>query len=131
MVGDVVKGMNDWFEDMNSFHPPLLFLHHQGLPTKPRSPLSLQASQTSLGTNSPSRYLLFSSCRIKKLFLTVYFSLYREVVIPGVAIIDLGKMERAPTFGMVTAVIINAMHYGGRGIAMIIERDRLGRMLGR
>lgn len=67
----------------------------------------------------------------KKLFLTVYFSLYREIVIPGVAIIDLGKMERAPTFGLVTAVIINAMHYGGRGIAMIIERDRLGRMLGR
>lgn len=97
----------------------------------PGAPLSLQASQTSLGTNSLSRYLLSPSCRIKKLFLTVYFSLYREVVIPGVAIIDLGKMERAPTFGLVTAVIINAMHYGGRGIAMIIERDRLGRMLGR
>jgi len=22
MVSDVVKGMNDWFEDMNSFIPP-------------------------------------------------------------------------------------------------------------
>lgn len=91
----------------------------------------MQASQTSLRTNSLSGYLLFPPCRIEELFLTVYFSLYREVVIPGVAIIDLGKMERAPTFGLVTAVIINAMHYGGRGIAMIIERDRLGRMLGR
>lgn len=54
-----------------------------------------------------------------------------ELVIPGTAIIDLGVMERAPTFGLVTALIINAMEYGGCGIAMIIERDRLGRFLRR
>lgn len=119
--------MTGWKTRIHSFHPPpFLFLRHQGLTTKPGSPLSWQASRI-----PPPDIFFFLLQNKKKLFLTVYFPLYREIVIPGVAIIDLGKMEHAPTFGLVTTVIINAMHYGGRGIAMIIERDRLGRMLGR
>lgn len=59
--------MTGWKTRIHSFHPPpFLFLRHQGLTTKPGSPLSLQASQPSLWNEFPLPISSFSSSRIKK-----------------------------------------------------------------